>query len=185
MKDLFFASHNANKFDEVKHIFARWHLSVAFARLELVEIQADDLEPIAAAKAETASEKLAAPAFVEDAGLFVESLQGFPGPYSSYVFRTIGIGGILRLLGSERDRRACFRSVTAYCEPQGKPECFTASVAGGIALRPRGGGWGYDPIFVPDGTGGRTYGELQMEKNAVSHRRKSLELFAKRLLRSA
>lgn len=185
MKDLFFASNNPDKFDEVVRILHQWNLTAVFVRLELTEIQADDLEPIAAAKAETASERLAAAAFVEDAGLFIESLQGFPGPYSSYVFRTVGVGGILRLLGGERDRRACFRSVIAYCQPQGRPECFTASVPGVITLHPRGGGWGYDPIFVPDGFGGRTYGELQAEKNAVSHRRKSLELFARRLLRSA
>jgi XTP/dITP diphosphohydrolase len=182
MSALFFASGNPHKFAEVCQILSQWELSTGFAQLELTEIQADQLEPIAEMKAREASTRVNAPAFVEDAGLFIESLRGFPGPYSAYVFRTLGIEGILALLGDQKSRRAHFRSVIGYCEPGAVPECFAASVDGTIALFPRGGGWGYDPIFIPDGARGLTYGELEGEKNHRSHRRKSLEMLAERLL---
>jgi XTP/dITP diphosphohydrolase len=185
MSALFFASSNPHKFAEVCQILSHWKLPVGFAQLELTEIQADHLEPIAEMKAREASRRLNARALVEDAGLFIESLRGFPGPYSAYVFRTLGIEGVLTLLRDEKRRRAHFRSVIGYCEPGAVPECFTASVDGTIAMLPRGGGWGYDPIFVPDGARGLTYGELEGEKNHRSHRRKSLEMFAECLLQRA
>jgi len=181
MNPLFFASSNAHKFSEVSQILALSEISVEFACLELTEIQADDLEPIAMGKALQATERLDAPAFVEDVGLFITNLAGFPGPYSAYVFRTLGINGVLRVLGNEEERRAQFRSVIGYCEPGAEPECFTASVEGVIAPVPRGRGWGYDPIFVPDDANGLTYGELAEKKNDHSHRRKSLQMFVKYL----
>ena len=113
MSALFFASSNPHKFTEVSEILSHWKLLVGFAQLELPEIQADQLEPIAEMKAREASKRLNAPALVEDAGLFIESLRGFPGPYSAYVFRTLGIEGILALLRDEKDRRARFRSVSS------------------------------------------------------------------------
>jgi len=182
MKALSFASSNAHKFSEVCQILTVYNISVEFACLELTEIQADDLEPIAAGKAREASRRLGATAFVEDAGLFIKHLQGFPGPYSAYVFRTLGIKGILRILQEEKDRRAQFQSVIGYCEPGAEPRCFSASVDGTIAPVPRGNGWGYDPIFIPDDADGLTFGELDQAKNNLSHRRKSLQILAEYLV---
>ena len=115
---------------------------------------------------------------VEDDGLFIDSLDGFPGPYSSFVFRTIGNDGILKLLTGSTNRSAYFCSLIAFYNG------ITLSISEGrvdgrISERVTdGGGWGYDPIFVPDGTD-LTFAELKKSKNEYSHRRRALENFAK------
>ncbi|MFB6281077.1 MAG: non-canonical purine NTP pyrophosphatase [Haloferacaceae archaeon] len=82
------------------------------------EIQADDLGPIAAHGARAAHRHADAPVLVDDAGLFVEGFDGFPGPYSSYVHGTLGVDCVRRLCERELDapRRAAFRCVLAYCD---------------------------------------------------------------------
>ena len=147
--------------------------------MELREIQADTLEEIAAEKAREAAVAVNGPVIVEDTGLFINCLRGFPGPYSAYVFRTLGNPGILRLLADAMDRRATFKSVFAYGDAGGSVECFGAEATGTIAMACRGGGWGYDPIFVPETAAGRTYGELGDDKNRMSHRRAALEKLAR------
>lgn len=117
---------------------------------------------------------------VEDAGLHVDSLNGFPGVYSAYAFKTIGLAGILKMLGPSSSRGASFVSSVAYCEPEGEPVLFEGSVKGTISRRPRGRrGFGFDPIFVPRG-GTKTFGELTLEeKSSVSHRARSMRRFAR------
>ena len=178
-KPLKFATSNRHKFGEASAILGDYGIPVEMAPLELREIQADALEEIAAEKAREACRKLDGSAMVEDTGLFIDGLHGFPGPYSAYVFRTLGNPGILRLLEGAPDRCATFRSVFAYCRPGGSPECFSSGVAGIIALECRGEGWGYDPIFIAEGASGRTYGELGDEKNQLSHRRMALANLAR------
>ncbi len=174
-----FATSNRHKFSEVSAILEDYGIPVEMASMELREIQADTLEEIAAEKAREACLRVEGAAMVEDTGLFIDGLNGFPGPYSAYVFRTLGNSGILRLLEAAPDRGATFQSVFAYCRPGGAPECFPSAVAGTIALECRGKGWGYDPIFIAEGASGRTYGELGDEKNQLSHRRMALEKLAR------
>ncbi len=180
-RTLTFATSNRHKFGEVSAILGDYDITVEMAALELREIQADTLEEIAAEKAREACLRVDGPALVEDTGLFIGGLGGFPGPYSAYVFRTLDNQGILRLLENAPDRGATFQSVFAYCRPGGSPECFPSAVAGTIALECRGGGWGYDPVFIAEGASGRTYGELGDEKNRLSHRRGALENLARRI----
>ena len=125
-----FATSNKHKFTEVQAILADYGIPVEMAPMELREIQADALEEIAAEKAREACRRLAGPAMVEDTGLFIHHLHGFPGPYSAYVFRTLGNQGVLRLLRDVTDRGATFQSVFAYCHPDGAPESFPSAVAG-------------------------------------------------------
>jgi len=141
--------------------------------LGYVEIQAETLEEVAAYGIREVAEKLAGRVMIEDAGLFIEGLKGFPGVYSAYVFDTIGNGGILRLMDGMKDRRAAFRSVVAYAEPGGEPVLFRGEVWGEIAALPRGsGGFGYDPIFE---VGNKTIAEMDLsEKNEISHRGASI-----------
>ncbi|ABK78258.1 xanthosine triphosphate pyrophosphatase [Cenarchaeum symbiosum A] len=109
----------------------------------------------------------------EDDGLYIDCLGGFPGPYSAYVQGTIGNEGILRLVGSERG--AAFRSAVAYRDDTGGA-VFAGEVRGEIAGDQRGKGWGYDPVFVPEG-GATTFAEMD-GKDAVSHRYRALSSFA-------
>ena len=142
---------------------------------DYAEIQSDDLAEIAARGAREATGAADGPVFVEDSGLFVDALSGFPGPYSSYVYDTLGIDRVAGLARAEDDRSARFRSVIAYCDGDAV-ETFDGIVEGRI-VEPRGeGGFGYDPIFEHEGT---TFAEMSAaEKNAVSHRGRALAKFA-------
>jgi XTP/dITP diphosphohydrolase len=119
---------------------------------------------------------------LEDAGLFVHALSDFPGVYSKFVFTTVGCSGILKLLEGKEDRSAHFEAVVAYCESNGEPMIFKGEVEGSIANEPRGGhGFGFDPIFIPQGEQ-RTFAEMETEeKNRFSHRARALEKLAEHL----
>jgi len=145
-----------------------------------VEVQLRSLEDIATYAASVALVEWRVPLFVEDAGLFIEALKGFPGPYSSYVYKTLGVDGILKLMEGVRDRRAYFKSVIALAIPGEGVRIFTGVVKGGIALEARGtGGFGFDPIFIAEGMD-RTFAELSIsEKNRLSHRGKAFASMVK------
>jgi XTP/dITP diphosphohydrolase len=149
-----------------------------------VEIQSDSLSEIASYAAEEAASRLGIPVVAEDAGLFVERLNGFPGPYSSDAFKRLGTKGILKLLEGVSERRAKFLSATAFSAPGGRTMCFVGSVTGHIGLRARGtGGFGFDPIFIPIKGDGRTLAQMTVkEKNRLSHRAASFRKFSKWLL---
>ncbi len=83
------------------------------------EIQADSLEPIAADGARRAFDRVGEPVIVDDAGLFIEPFDGFPGPYSAYVEETLGVEAVGRLARREDATRAYFRCVIAYCDGKG------------------------------------------------------------------
>ncbi|MFZ8938319.1 MAG: RdgB/HAM1 family non-canonical purine NTP pyrophosphatase [Nitrosopumilaceae archaeon] len=171
--DLFFASSNNHKFKEAKNILEEFGIHLGFFRCNLEEIQSDSLKEIAKHKATQAFEKLKKPVIVEDDGLFIESLNGFPGPYSSYVFKTIGNKGILNLL--KQKRRANFVSIISYHD-KNLQKSFDSKANGTISKKIIGKGWGYDPIFIPSNYK-KTFAQLE-NKNKVSHRFKALKKFA-------
>jgi XTP/dITP diphosphohydrolase len=185
---------------------AEEYLGETVSRLEYdyAEIQAGELGPIAARGAREAYRYADDAVLVDDAGLFVDALEGFPGPYSSYVEETLGVDRVWDLGADLDDRRASFRCTLAYCDgepvdaspdPVGRADRAVAAagsdetdtetlpvklfegVVRGRLVAPRGeGGFGYDPIFEHDGT---TFAEMSpAEKNAVSHRGRALAAFA-------
>ena len=172
--DVLFASSNKNKYQEAKKILGKFGIKVGFYKCNLTEIQADSIKEIANQKAINAFLKCKKPVIIEDDGLFINALGGFPGPFSSYVFKTIGNNGILKLL--KTNRNAKFQSVIGFCDKKKKPKLFEANVKGKIAKNIRGKGWGYDPIFTPSGKS-KTYAELS-DKNELSHRYQALKKFA-------
>jgi XTP/dITP diphosphohydrolase len=178
---LIFVTSNRHKFEEVREIAAKHGLELEMHDLPLKEVQADEIEEIASQSASDACASFGKPCFVEDAGLFVRALRGFPGPYSSYVFRTLGNSGLLKLMTGVKDRRAEFRSALAYCEPGSKPLVFRGRVTGSVGYEARGsGGFGFDPVFLPDKGDGRTFAEMTIaEKNELSHRAQAVKKFLK------
>lgn len=174
LSDVSFVSSNKNKFEEAKNIVSKFGLKLEFLKSHLQEIQADTLEEIATHKAMEAFSIYSKPVIVEDSGLFIKSLNGFPGPYSSFVFDTLGNKGILRLVSVKRD--AVFRSIIAYCERDGDVRLFSAGVRGSISKKEHGKRWGFDPIFIPSGKN-KTYSQLK-EKNQISHRYLALKNFS-------
>lgn len=171
---IYFVTSNKGKFAEAKGIFD----DLIQEDIGYTEIQADTLEEVAAFGIKEIREKLPSPVMLEDAGLFVEALKGFPGVYSAYVQKTIGNDGILRLMEGIGDRRAYFKSVVAYAEPGLEPRFFSGVVDGRIGFEARGTrGFGYDPIFYVNA---RSLGEMNLEeKNRISHRSASMRALKK------
>lgn len=178
-RKIVFVSRNPGKAREVRFILEQFGLSVQVTDLEKVEIQADSSIKIAEQSARELLPRMKGEFIVEDAGLYVPSLSGFPGPYSHYVLGTIGCEGILTLLGASDSRTAYFESSVAYSHNSGHVETFLGRVNGVISREMRGTeGFGFDPIFVPLGSS-KTFGEVSIgEKSEISHRRRSLEAFA-------
>lgn len=166
-----FVTSNAGKARE-----AREYLPEEVERVDYdyPEIQSSSLTEIAVAGARDAYREIGEPVFVDDAGLFIDAFEGFPGPYSSYVEEKLGIERVHELTECEADDRARFRAVVAYADDEGI-ETFEGVVRGRI-VAPRGsGGFGYDPVFEHRE---ETFAEMALEeKNAVSHRGRALAAF--------
>jgi XTP/dITP diphosphohydrolase len=151
-------------------------------RIKDTEIQSHSLVQIAQTSARDAFKRCNLPVIVEDAGLFVEDLQGFPGPYAAYVYETIGNKGLLRLMEKVENRKAQFSSVIAYCDNAEVPVVFEGKVEGSLTFGERIGsgksGFGFDPIFQPDRCA-KTFAEMTIEeKSNFSHRSKAVRKFA-------
>ncbi|KAF6247885.1 non-canonical purine NTP pyrophosphatase, RdgB/HAM1 family [Nitrosopumilus sp. b3] len=171
--DLFFVSSNNHKYAEAKSILETFGIKLGFLKSNLEEIQSNSLDEIAVRKAKDAFSKFKKPVIIEDDGLFINSLSGFPGPYSSYVFKTIGNDGILNLL--KNNRKAKFVSIITYCDKTNL-QSFHAKLDGIISKFQKGKGWGYDPIFIPKNSQ-ITFAQMN-EKNKFSHRYKALKKFS-------
>jgi XTP/dITP diphosphohydrolase len=177
---VYFATGNRGKFMEVAEILRDYPLTVERLDAKGREIQSDSVEEIAEDSANNVASRTNLPVFVEDTGLFIRHLHGFPGPYAAYVHRTIGLEGILAIMESAPTREAYFRSAVAFASPGYRTMVFVGEASGKIATSIRGsGGFGYDPIFEPDGGDGRTFGEMTvLEKNRLSHRAMAVRKFA-------
>ncbi|MHC1585578.1 MAG: XTP/dITP diphosphatase [Candidatus Syntropharchaeia archaeon] len=171
---IYFVTTNRNKFEEIRRISEG--IEIEWINHDYPEIQEENLERIAESGAKYCADLFEKSVFVEDSGLFIDALNGFPGPFSAYVYDKIGNKGILKLMDGIDERGAVFRSVVSFCEPGKNPISFVGEVRGVISGEIRGKhGFGYDPIFSYRG---RTFAEMSIhEKNEVSHRRKAFEKF--------
>jgi len=167
---------NEGKYREMKAEAERAGHQLLWTRHAYPEIQTDSLEEVVKEGMLWLQGRLELPGpfMIEDSGLFVEALKGFPGVYSAYVMKTLGNAGLLRLLAGEAHREARFESRIGFWSEDKGPHLFAGSCAGTIAATARGSfGFGYDPIFVPKGDQ-RTFAEMTTgEKNLYSHRGRS------------
>ncbi|MGQ0606205.1 MAG: RdgB/HAM1 family non-canonical purine NTP pyrophosphatase [Candidatus Nitrosotenuis sp.] len=177
--NVYFVSSNRHKYLEAKEILSSFGIQLGFIKSTLVEIQSNSLSKIAKTKALDAFLKFKMPIIIEDDALMVRSLANFPGPYSSYVFQTIGNQGIIQL--TKKDRRAEFHATISYCDNKKKPVLFEGITLGRISKKIQGKGWGYDPIFIPRGKT-KTYAQIS-DKNTISHRYDALAKFARWFVR--
>lgn len=183
-KILYLLTGNRHKVEEIREVAERYGIEILPIDGYKLEIQSDSLEEIAATSAYIAHVLLKKPVLVEDAGLFINALGGFPGPYSSYVYKTIGLHGILRLMEDVEDRRACFKSAAAIVDGL-VSLVASGEVCGYITREPRGtGGFGFDPIFTPgDQASWKTFAEMDVaEKNRYSHRARAVDSVLKKYL---
>jgi XTP/dITP diphosphohydrolase len=182
---LTFATSNAHKVKEIASVLPDGYTvqslkDIGFTE-ELPETK-DTIEGNSLQKAEYLSEKLKVTCFAEDTGLEIEALNGRPGVYSA---RYAGpnatfsdnVAKVLSEMADQSNRRARFKTVITYYSG-GKYVQFTGLCVGTILNQPRGAeGFGYDPIFVPDGCN-LSFAEMRLEeKNQYSHRRKAVTAF--------
>ncbi|WP_273841918.1 non-canonical purine NTP pyrophosphatase [Rubrobacter calidifluminis] len=168
--DPIFVTSNPDKRREVEGILGRKLLS---ASPEVHEIQHLDLAEVARAKAVSARDALGdppEPVIVEDSGIVFRAWNGLPGAFSRWFLEAVGVEGMLGMLSGERDRRALAVCVVAVSMRGEGIRTFRGEVRGEVADAPRGaGGFGWDPIFVPEGSS-LTYAEMGEVKHEDSHR---------------
>jgi len=172
---IYFITGNRHKYEEARIILK----DIKMLSIPYPELQADTLEEVAEFGINYLKNKVDGRFFIEDSGLFISSLNNFPGVYSSYVFKTIGNDGILKLMEGIDERRGYFKAVVAFYD--GSLHLFEGISKGKISYKKRGDGFGYDPIFIPDGSD-KTFGEMNREeKNRYSHRGMAIKKLAEYL----
>ncbi|HXL50274.1 MAG TPA: XTP/dITP diphosphatase [Candidatus Limnocylindrales bacterium] len=176
---VWFMTENPDKFREARSILDGQGIQIRQLRRAKVEVQDSSLEKIARFAVKAASVNRTGLLVVEDSGLFIEALKGFPGPFSSYVYKTIGLKGILSLMHDQRKRNAYFQTSIAVASTNVPPRVFTGTVRGSVSREIRGtAGFGYDPIFIPEGFR-ETFGQTRADfKNKTSHRARAFLKFA-------
>lgn len=186
MTELLFASHNKNKTKEIAEILGNEYTIVTLSDLNItepIEESASTLEGNALIKARYLYQKYKKPCFADDSGLEVEALDGKPGVYSARYAgednnAMANMTKLLHNLEGCSNRKAQFRTVIAYICTDGE-YIFEGTVKGQITTEMKGSdGFGYDPIFQPDNSNGKTFAQMSPEeKNSISHRALALNEF--------
>lgn len=152
MKEITYVTGNWAKIASAKLYLEPLGFKVSNIKLDINEIQADTVESVACASAKEASEILKKDVLKNDTGLYIEALNGFPGPYTHYADDTIKEDGILKLMQGCKNRNACFVEAFAYCKYGEEPIVFKSVTKGTIAEKKSGKyGWSWDYIFIPEG----------------------------------
>lgn len=191
MKELIFASHNKGKIAEITQMLAPFGINVRSAvDLDLPEVEetGTTFEENAALKALEIAKLKNIPCLADDSGLCVNALDGRPGVYSArYAPNRDFDAAMVKLLdemqaSGKTDRSAYFACVLVLGFPDGTYKHFEGRVNGIIAKKRAGlGGFGFDPLFIPEGYD-KTFAELDSDiKNQISHRGRALKLFVEYL----
>ncbi len=172
MNLIYFATTNKEKLKEAANILGA---RVEGVKLDAPEIQSLDVVQVARNKARFYFSRLKQPLFVEDTSLIFSVLNGLPGPYIRDMSEALGNTGLIKLLSGFDDRSAKAVSIIVYLDNEGKEHVFDGVVNGIISESVRGErGFGWDPIFIPDGYT-KTFGQMnQSEKNMISMRKLAL-----------
>lgn len=184
---LVLASHNKGKLKEIAALLEPFGIETlpasAFGLAEPVETE-DNFAGNALLKARFAAEGAGLPALSDDSGICVDALDGAPGVYTAdwaetptgrdWLHAMTTVEDRLRALGPDVSRRAEFVCTLALVWPDGRSETFEGRMPGSLIWPPRGDhGFGYDPVFVPEGYS-ETFAEMDpVEKHAISHRAKA------------
>ncbi len=184
LRKLTFVTTNRGKFDEARARLATIGVEVEQRVQPYPEMQTKAIVDVVESGIVWLRERVRPPFFIEDSGLFIDALKGFPGVYSSYAYKTLGNEKILRLLEGSTRREAHFESCIGYCNPNHEPAFFFGVCHGRLAEQAKGGhGFGFDPIFIPEGRQ-QPLAEMEIRlKNEVSHRGMALNRFVTHLVR--
>lgn len=169
-----FVTGNKGKVREAEKILS---IPLEVKSIELDEIQELDLEKIVLHKVNQAFKLVNKPVIVDDVSVEVETWKGFPGPLIKWILKTENDSAklLLRLLRGEKNRKTKVRLAIGFHDGK-KAHVFYGEVNGRIAEEIRGeNGFGWDPVFIPDGEN-ETYAQMNpAHKNMISHRRKALD----------
>ncbi|MEK7227708.1 MAG: non-canonical purine NTP pyrophosphatase [Patescibacteria group bacterium] len=167
---LYFITGNKGKLAEVQSILG----NTEALDIDLQEIQSLDAHEIIRAKLEEAKKHQPGEFIVEDTSLYFEALKGLPGPLIKWFMKTIGNDGLYKMAEAFGNSNAEAKTIIGYSDAQGNISFFEGNIKGSI-VAPRGEGFGWDPIFQPEGYS-KTFGELSAEeKNSFSMRKIALE----------
>ncbi|MBE6522334.1 MAG: RdgB/HAM1 family non-canonical purine NTP pyrophosphatase [Thermoplasmata archaeon] len=171
---------NPGKVAEYQKAFDELGIEMEHYRLPYDEVQTSDLEEVVNKGMDEIISKGVRNFIVDDTGLFIDSLKGFPGVWSAYAQKTIGNKGILKLMDGVEDRGAEFRCCIG-CDIDGERIVVVGVCRGYITESEKGAdGFGFDPIFSPDGK--LTFAEMSIEdKNLISHRGNAVRLLIQQL----
>lgn len=174
MQKILVITGNQGKVNEISAITG---LTVEAKKLELPEIQSLSVEEVAKEKAMAAYEIVRQPVLVDDTGMNIEALNGLPGALVVWFLDLLGPQGVLNLIANKKNRKASVSTCIAYADANGV-QTFIGTVNGTIPAELRGDeGFGYDPIFIPEGWN-KTYAEMTTdEKNKISMRKIALMKF--------
>lgn len=169
---------NPSKVTEARRICG---LGLEAVEIELPEIQALDIYEVLRAKGREAFRQLRRPVVVEETGLELAALNGFPGPLVKWMLEAVGAEGIARTATVLGDTRAVARCALLYLDGQRELDA-EGTTEGELVTPPRGdGGFGWDPVFLPAGQS-RTYGEMSpSDKDRLSHRARAWRSLVTRL----
>lgn len=182
MPVLTFVTGNKKKLEEVRYILSSSNnknlpFDITNQKIDLPELQGDDPVEIAKEKCKIAAEQVQGPCFTEDTSLCFHAMNGLPGPYIKWFLEKCGHDGLNKMLIGFNDNTAYAQTVFAFTLGPGYPVAVFDGRTEGKIVPPRGSlDFGWDPIFEPlEGSGNKTYAEMTKdEKNAISHRSRSL-----------
>lgn len=174
--EIYLITTNKNKVAEFKAVLEPKH-DVVQDSYDYPELRSDDPLEIVKQAAKQLVECYGKPVCVEDSGLFIEALNGFPGTCTAYVQKRIGNKGILKTMEGIENRKILYKSAIGFCEPNEGPIAFLGEEEGTLATEERGkAGWGQDAIFIPTGSN-KTYGEIRKQGDVNLFRKRALEKF--------
>ena len=179
MNKLTFITGNPAK---AKYLSDYFHIPVDHIKLDLPEIQSTDLKEIVEDKARRAFDIVKTPVIVEDVSLVFHELKALPGPLIKWFIETLGNDGLCKLVDSYNNKTATAKVMFAICDKSGV-RTFSGSIDGSITDTPIGKiGFGWDPIFIPDGYT-ETWAEMSNdEKHATSMRKIALQKMSEYLV---
>lgn len=177
-----FVTKNPHKAKEVETILGDIGISIVDVHLKIHEIQTENIQDIVRDKVLKAFNMIGRPVFIEHTGLYINSLQGFPGGLTQVFWDKLKADNFSKLLGNLDDTQLTAKTVIAYCDAK-KIYTFEGEIEGNISPEPRGNrDFQWDCIFIPKGFN-KTFAELGDKKNEISMRKIAFDKFREFLLR--
>lgn len=179
-KTIYFITGNKSKFGEAKSILKDLEIKLIKKDLKINEIKTDNQEKLVTEKADEAFRKIKKPLIVDDTGIYFDGYNNFPGTYTKFIFDTVGLEGIERLMDGT-SRKAFFKTLICYKDKK-RTKVFKGIWGGKITKnisRSFNPDWQYNNIFVPEGFTKHLSEISLIQRMKHSHRRKALDSFIK------